>query len=94
MAAGIAVAQGETLVAGSPLSILSGLGTLEKQLTYIATLLQAAQNTYNAANPSTPVNHVNVTPNFINNTLTLQLVMVLDPLTVEKKIVDGVQSFI
>jgi hypothetical protein len=56
---------------------LLALANLEEQFAYLAQLLLAAQNTYNAANPNSPKNAITFVPNFSTSTLTIQSVLPL-----------------
>ena len=56
---------------------LFALTNIEEQFAYMAQLVLAAQNTYNAANPNSPKNAVTFVPNYTTNTLTIQSVLPL-----------------
>jgi hypothetical protein len=58
---------------------LFALTDLEEQFAYMAQLLLAAQNTYNAANPNAQKNAITFVPNYTAGTLTIQSILPLGP---------------
>lgn len=60
------------ILSGSDLTDFNSLVNLEQQFAYIAAKLQVAQNQYNAANPTTPINRIAIQPVYTAGTLAIQ----------------------
>lgn len=81
-------------IAGSVLTTFSGLASLEQQIAYLISHGVSLQNTYNAANPSTPQARIAIAPNYATSTVTGQISFALQPNTVEGDLYAGVIAFL
>lgn len=81
-------------LSGQNLTDFNALANLEQQIVFAVATLQAAQNAYNTANPSSAKNVVAVSPNYTTGTATLQLQLSIEGDSVLQALHENVLSAI